>query len=193
MTDLPNQEVLQLLKQIAGGSDKAASDLYRSYASFVYAYVRHLLPDDDGAEEVCQDVFLSAFSKPDRFAGQSKFSTWLCAIAKFKAADWWRKSGRSVPTADVDDDVLAEIGDPNWDFTEGLSQEQDHEVMRLCIDKLNTKHREVIFSVYYEALGVADVAKGLDCPVGTVQTRLFYARKTLRNCIENWVKGGRNA
>lgn len=192
MTDLPTHEVLLLLKQIAVGNDKAATELYRRYAGFVYAYVRHLLPDDDGAEEVCQDVFFAAFSKPDKFAGQSKFSTFLCSIAKFKAADWWRKSGRNVPTADVDDDVLAEIGDPNWDFTEGLSQEQDHEAMRLCIDKLNAKHREVIFSVYYEALGVADVAKKLECPVGTVQTRLFYARKTLRNCMENWVKGGRD-
>ena len=87
MTDLPNQDVLQLLRQIASGRDKAAVDLYRNYSGFVYAYVRHLLPDDDGAAEVCQDVFFSAFSKPDRFSGQSKFSTWLCAIAKFKVID----------------------------------------------------------------------------------------------------------
>jgi RNA polymerase sigma-70 factor (ECF subfamily) len=193
MADLPNNEVLDHLAKIASGNEKASAILYSHYAGFLYAYIRHLLPDDDGAEEVCQDVFFSAFSKPDRFAGHARFSTWLCAIAKFKAADWWRRNRRNVPTVDVDDELLEQTGDPNWDFTETLSLEQDHEAMRLCIDRLKDKHREVIFSVYYESLGVADVAKVLDCPVGTVQTRLFHARKTLRSCIESWVKGGRYA
>jgi RNA polymerase sigma-70 factor (ECF subfamily) len=192
MNDLTTDEVLELLKAIASGGKQAAAELYGHYSGFLYAYVRHLLPDDDGAEEVCQDVFFAAFSRPDRFAGQARFSTWLCAIAKFKVADWWRKNRRNVHTVEVDDEVLAEASDPNWDFTESLSLEQDHEVMRLCIDRLNDKHREVIFSVYYDSQGVADVAKSLECPVGTVQTRLFHARKTLRNCIENWVKGGRH-
>lgn len=192
MPTLSNAEVLEYLLKVGTGDDRAAATLYRHYFGYVYAYVRHLLPQDDGAEEVTQDVFVSAFSRPERFSGESRFSTWLCAIAKFKTADWWRKNGRNVALEDADEEQLSLQPDPDSDFTEAIVLAQDQEAMRFCIDRLKPLHREVIFQVYFEDQGVASVATMLECPVGTVQTRLFYARKLLRTCMQSWIRGGRH-
>jgi RNA polymerase sigma-70 factor (ECF subfamily) len=189
---MSNAEVLEQMRQVGAGDERAAAALYRNYFGFVFAYVRHLLAQDSGAEDVTQDVFVAAFAKPERFLGDSKFTTWLCAIAKFKAADWWRKNGRDVALEEVDDDDSDKLADPQADFTEDIVMAQDQEAMRFCIDRLKPLHREVIFQVYFAEQGVANVASMLDCPVGTVQTRLFYARKMLRTCIENWIQGGRH-
>jgi RNA polymerase sigma-70 factor (ECF subfamily) len=92
----------------------------------------------------------------------------------------------------ADDAQLENQADPHGDFTEDIVLAQDQEAMRFCIDRLKPMHREVVFQVYFAEQGVASVASLLDCPVGTVQTRLFYARKQLRTCIENWIRGGRH-
>ena len=192
MNILSNAEVLEQLQKIGTGDKRATTALYRNYFGYVYAYVRHLMAEDAGTEEVTQDVFASVFAKPEGFAGEAKFTTWLCSIAKFKTADWWRKNGRRLALEDADDEELLSQADPHGDFTEDIVMAQDQEAMRFCIDRLKPMHREVIFQVYFEEQGVASVANLLDCPVGTVQTRLFYARKLLRTCIENWIRGGRH-
>jgi len=192
MITMSNAEVQEELQKVGAGDNRAATALYRNYVGFVYAYVRHLVAEDTGAEEVTQDVFTSAFHKPASFTGGSTFTTWLCGIAKFKAVDWWRKNGRNMDMEQADDEGLANQADPHGDFTEDIVMAQDQEAMRFCIDRLKPMHREVIFQVYFEEQGVASVATRLDCPVGTVQTRLFYARKLLRTCIENWIRGGRH-
>lgn len=192
MTDLPNQTISEILNQLGQGDDKAATRLYRHYHGFLYAYIRHRLADDAAAEEVTHDVFLSVFQKPQTFGGQSKFSTWLCAIGKFKAADWWRKKKGEVPLDDVGEEIIEAEPDPNWDFVSRLEAAQDAEAVRFCIDKLPTDQREAVFWVFYQDAGLEEVAKHQNCPVGTVKSRLFNARKRLRDCVSRWIEGGRH-
>jgi len=82
--------------------------------------------------------------------------------------------------------------DPNWDLVANLEAKQDSEAMLKCIDKLPTDQREAIFWVHYQEEGLEVVAKHLECPVGTVKSRLFNARLKLRDCMSRWRKGGRN-
>jgi RNA polymerase sigma-70 factor, ECF subfamily len=192
MNNLSNGEVQEELRKVAAGDERAATALYRNYFDFLYAYVRHKLAQDAAAEEVTQDVFVAAFKKPESYSGDSKFTTWLCGIANFKVADWWRKNGRDWALESLDDEELPQQEDAQADFTLDVEAAQDTEAMRFCIDRLKPLHREVIFQVYFEEQGVANVASLLDCPVGTVQTRLFYARKLLRTCMDNWISGGRH-
>lgn len=191
MTDLPNQTIAEILNQLGQGDDKVATRLYRHYHGFLYAYIRHRLADDAAAEEVTHDVFLSVFQKPEAFGGQSKFSTWLCAIAKFKAADWWRKQKRELPLDDVADEVIEAEPDPNWDFVARIESAQDAVAVRHCIDQLPANQREAVFWIFYQDEGLENVAKHQQCPVGTVKSRLFNARKQLRDCVSRWIEGGR--
>ena len=192
MTDLPDDTLAEILNRIGQGDDQAATRLYRHYHDFLYAYVRHRLADDAAAEDITQDVFVAVFKKPKDFAAQSKFSTWLCAIAKFKTADWWRRQKRQLPLDDVGEDVLENEPDPNWDFVARLEAAQDSEALRYCIDRLPADHRETIFWVYHQDASVDEVARRQDCPEGTVKSRLFNARKRLRDCVSRWIEGGRH-
>ena len=191
MTDLPNPEVIDLLKQISMRSDAAAKILYKHYFRFLYAYVRHHLPNDAASEDVTQDVFLSTFSKPDSFTGQSKFSTWLCAIAKNKSVDWWRKYKGDISYEDLDENYLDNQLDSDWDFTAALETAQDHAALRHCIDRLPVEQREMVFWVYYQDESVGNVAKHGGCAEGTVKSRLFNARRKLHDCMSQWIAGGR--
>lgn len=193
MTDLPVATLAQLLNQIGLGDDKAAIRLYRHYHGFLYAFIRHKLPSDADAEEVAQDVFLAVCKKPQAFHRKSKFSTWLCGIANYKIVDLRRKQGHSLPIADVDDEVMQDQPDPNWNFVERLEAEEDEEALRHCRDVLPDEQKEAIFWVFYQGDGLDAVAARQECPVGTVKSRLFNARKRLHDCMTRWLQGGRYA
>lgn len=193
MNDLPFDDVSKLLNQIERRDDKAAKQLYEHYFGFVYAFVRHQLPADQAAEDVTQDVFVRVFLKPQAFSGNSKFSTWLCGIAKNKCVDWWRKNRDSVAYENDDEQQLEDQLDPNWDFVTNLQIKQDHEALRHCVDKLPAEQREAVFWTYFQDERVDVVAKQLECPAGTVKSRLFNARKRLHDCMSRWLAGGRYA
>ena len=192
MTDLPDQTLAELLNQIGRSDDKACARLYRHYFDFVYAFVRHRVTVDAAAEELTHDVFLSVFKKPQDFECRSKFSTWLCAIARRKAADWWRAQKKAFDLDDVDEQTIDNAPDPDWDFVARFESEQDAQAVRYCLDRLPAEHRETMFWVYYEDAGLEAVAKHQDCPVGTVKSRLFNARQRMRECVSRWIEGGRH-
>lgn len=193
MQDLSNVEVIALLNQSASGNDKAATELYQHYFPTLYAYVRHQLADSQAAEDVTQEVFVAVFYKPQSFAGKAQFLTWLCGMAKNKCADWWRKNRSQMMRNPLIETNQDEPIDPNWDLVANLEAKQDSEAMRTCVDKLPPEHREAIFWVYFQEQGLDAVAKQLGCPVGTVKSRLFNARKKLLDCMSRWLSGGRYA
>lgn len=191
MTDLPNTTIAELLNQIENGDDKAVIRLYQHYHGFLYAFVRHRISCDADAEEVAHDVLLAICKKPQAFGGQSKFSTWLCSIAKFKIIDFLRKQGTSLQVDGIDDELIQNHPDPNWDFVARLEAKEDEEAFRRCIDALPVGQRDAIFWIYYQDEGLEVVATRQECPVGTVKSRLFNARKRLRECMHRWLEGGR--
>lgn len=189
MTDLPPDKLADLLNRIGQGDDKAVTTLYRHYHGFVYAYLRHRMADEDAAAEVAQDVFMAVCRRPQSFAGGSKFSTWLCGIANNKAADWGRKRSRTVQVAEIEDEVLQAIADPDADFVARLEEAQDNQAVRDCIDALPDAHREAVFWAYYEEADMETIAEHQGCPVGTVKSRLSNARKKLVDCLSRWMGG----
>jgi RNA polymerase sigma-70 factor (ECF subfamily) len=190
--DLTPTTIADLLNQVGTGDDKAATRLYRHYHDYLYCFVRHQIASDSDAEEIVHDVFLSVFKKPQGFRGDSKFSTWLCAIAKNKVVDVLRKQGRAPAVQMMNDEILQTIADPNWDFTVELEEAQQDLAVQRCRDALPTEQREAIFLVFFEGLGVDAVAQRQNCPAGTVKSRLFNARKRLRDCLSRCLHGGRH-
>lgn len=183
MQDLSPQKLQDLLNRIGRGDDQAATELYRHYQGFVHAYLRHRLADEDAAAEVTHDAFMAVFRRPGAYAGQSKFSTWLCGIAKHKAADWGRARRHHLPQAELDDDALACIADPGADFVARIEAAQSDASVRQCIDALPDLQREAIFWAYYEDEDMVSIAQRQECPVGTVKSRLANARRKLMDCL----------
>lgn len=184
MNDLPGHEISDLLNRIERDDNQAVGKLYRHYQQAVHAFIRRRVPDDAAAEEILIDTFLVMCRKPGAFDGTSKFSTWLCGIARNKALDWLRAHGRQAELVEIDEEVIETAADPDWDILDRLERKEESEVLRRCVDQLPLAQREAAYWVWYQDEKLETVAERLDCPLGTVKSRLHHARSSIRDCVE---------
>lgn len=179
---MDNDEVLRLLERIAQADEAAFKELYRAFSRRLYAYVLRQHGDPAQAEEIVADTLYEVWKAPARFRGESLFSTWLIGIARNKVLMAFR--GRRPDSVHDDVGELADtLASDEPGAFEQLAQSQRREGVRHCMDKLSEDHREAIHLVFYEGLGLAEVAEIQSCPEGTVKTRLFHARQKLKNCL----------
>ncbi len=175
--DLSNERAFALLKEIGEGSEAAMREVYRAYSRKIYAYVLNNLRDPGEAEEIVVDTMHEVWKHPDRFRGQSKFSTWLIGIARYKMLTALRE--REAEHDEIDEEMPAD-GPGTFEL---LAQKQRREGVQRCMDKLSHEHRECLHLVFYEGMTVGEVALVQHCPENTVKTRLFHARQKIKNCL----------
>jgi RNA polymerase sigma-70 factor, ECF subfamily len=175
--DLTNERIFDLLRQIGQGNEAAMREVYRSFSRKVYAYALNHIHDAGKAEEVVVDTMHEVWRHPDRFRGDSKFSTWLIGIARHKLLDAFRKA---KPDYDELDESLPSEDQGAFDV---LAEKQRREGVRHCMEKLSEDHRECLHLVFYEGMSLVEVATIQQCPENTVKTRLFHARQKIKNCL----------
>ncbi len=180
---MDNDEVIRLLQRIERGDEAAFRELYRAHSRRLYAYVLRQHGDPAQAEEIVSDTLYEVWKAPARFRGDAQFSTWLIGIARNKVLMAFR-SRRPDSLHDDLDEVAESVADEQPGAFEMLAQRERSEGVRHCMDKLSADHRECVHLVFYEGLGLADVAALQACPENTVKTRLFHARKKLANCLK---------
>lgn len=185
MKDIPPNELKLLLRQVARGSNPAVEKIFNHYQASLFVFIRLRIRDDEAAEEILNDTFLIAFQKTAHYNEQSEFKTWLCGIAKNVCGSWIRKqqSGVLGDTVDIEEQAFENLPDPNWGILEKLESEELNDVLRECIDLLPERHRETLFWSLYEQEPMDVVSQRLACPVGTVKSRLFTARKKVADCV----------
>lgn len=191
MTDLPPARLQFLLNQIDRGDESAVRELYCHYQRYLYAYLRHRTVVESAIDEIIQDSFEAVCRRPLAYDGRANFSTWLVAIARNKLADWARRNRQELAKDELDDQAWESIPDPNWDFVDRLLAEEDQAALRQCIDQLPELQREALFLAYHDDETLETIAERQQSPVGTVKSRLFNARRRLRECMEAWLQGGR--
>lgn len=179
---MENDDVLRLLDRVAQGDEGAFKELYRAFSRKLYAYVLRQLGDPAQAEEIVADTLYEVWRQPARFRGDSLFSTWLIGIARNKVLMAFRSRKPDSKHEDLDDVAEVIAADTESAF-EILAQQQRHEGVRHCMDKLSDEHRECVHLVFYEGMSLAEVAQVQTCPENTVKTRLFHARQKLKNCL----------
>jgi RNA polymerase sigma-70 factor (ECF subfamily) len=180
---MDNDEVLRLLERIVQRDEAAFRELYRGFSRRLYAYVLRQLGDPAQAEEIVADTLYEVWRAPEKFRGASQFSTWLIGIARNKVLMAFRSRKPDQQHDDIDDVADSMAADDPSAF-ELLAQQQRHEGVRHCMDRLSDDHRECIHLVFYEGLSLAEVASLQACPEGTVKTRLFHARNKLKTCLK---------
>jgi RNA polymerase sigma-70 factor (ECF subfamily) len=169
-----------LIGRIAGGDRLAMQVLFARHHVRVYRFVLRLVSDPTLAEDLISEVFLDVWRQAGRFEARSAVSTWLLAIARFKALSALRKK----PEAELSDEMAEAIEDTS-DTPEAALQKKDKgAVLRECLKKLSPEHREVIDLVYYHEKSVEEVAEVVGIPENTVKTRMFYARKRLSELLK---------
>ena len=126
-------------------------------------------------EDLVSEVFLDVWRQAGRFEGRSQVTTWLLAIARYKALSALQRRS----TEELDEDVAAAIEDPQDNPEIIIQNRQTSETLLDCLKELSPAHREVIDLVYYHERSIAEVAEIIGIPPNTVKTRMFHARKRI--------------
>ena len=169
-----------LIGRIASGDRLAMQVLFARHHVRVYRFVLRVVRDETKAEDLISEVFLDVWRQADRFEGRSAVSTWLLAIARFKALSALRRR----PDEELDEEAAEAIEDPSDNPEESLAKKDKSSVIRKCLEGLSADHREIIDLVYYHEKSVEEVAEIVGIPENTVKTRMFYARKKLSELLK---------
>jgi RNA polymerase sigma-70 factor, ECF subfamily len=169
-----------LLGRIAKGDRLAMQVLFARHQVRLYRFVLRFVSSQAAAEDVISEVFLDVWRQADKFEGRSAVSTWLLAIARFKALS----SMRRKPEEELDEETAGAIEDSSDDPEVAVQKKDTGKVLRACVQKLSPEHREVIDLVYYHEQSVEDVARIVGIPEATVKTRMFYARKQMSELLK---------
>ena len=173
------QSDARLIKSIASGNRSAMRTLYLRHNARVFRFILRLVTDRALAEDLVSDVFMDVWSKAGNFEGRSQVSTWLLAIARFKALTAMQRH-REV----LGDEPAMELVEDTADTPEQTVLKDDRTAqLRRCLAQMSREHREVIDLVYYHEKSVEEVAEITQLPKNTVKTRMFYARKRLAQLL----------
>jgi RNA polymerase sigma-70 factor (ECF subfamily) len=169
-----------LIVRIAGGDRLAMQTLFARHRTAIYRWLLRLVGNEATAEDLLSEVFLDVWRQADRFQARSSVSTWLMAIARFKAL-----SARRVrKDAELDETIEATVADPS-DNPEIMLQKKNRDALvREALNSLTPDHKEIIDLVYYHEKSVDECAQILGVPSGTVKTRMFYARKKMAEMVK---------
>jgi RNA polymerase sigma-70 factor, ECF subfamily len=169
-----------LIGRIAKGDRLAMQVLFARHHVRVYRFVLRLVSNPSVAEDLISEVFLDVWRQADRFEGRSAVSTWMLAIARFKALSALRKR----PDEELDEETAEAIEDTSDNPEVALEKKDKSAVLRQCLEKLSPEHKEIIDLVYYHEKSVEEVAEIVGIPENTVKTRMFYARKKLAELLQ---------
>ncbi|MGF1624187.1 MAG: sigma-70 family RNA polymerase sigma factor [Alphaproteobacteria bacterium] len=170
----------ELLSRVAAQDRRAIGPLYNRYQPRLYRFLYRMVKDSGMAEELVNEVFLDVWRGAGRFEGRSTPSSWIFSIAHNKAVSALRKR-REKP---LDEEEAMQIVDPA-DLQDDVVQHGDmRRLMRGCLDRLSPDHRVVIELTYYQELSVREIAEIVAVPENTVKTRMFHARKRLREMLD---------
>jgi RNA polymerase sigma-70 factor, ECF subfamily len=172
-------DLRRLVERVAGGDHVAFRWLFRRFQRPIHAYLARLVRLSHIADELLNETMLELWKGAGRYAGRSTVSTWLFGIARHKAIDHLRRSRQG----DLGEESLAELPDPSPSPEEAVDRAAVGELVGRLMDRLSVEHREVLHLAYREELSVEEIAGVVDCPVNTVKTRMFYARKRLKTLL----------
>ena len=168
---------VDLLHRVAAGDEAAFAELYDLYAPPVYNYLLRLVNETAVAEEILQDVFLAMWRGAHRFRAEAKVKTWLLRIAHHQAVSWLRRE-RAVlwPNDEFEGNAAASI-------EEDLARHWQIDQVRGALVQLSPKHRAVIELTFVQGLSYAEIAQVMNCPIGTVKSRMSYALRHMNELL----------
>ncbi|MBK9924846.1 MAG: RNA polymerase sigma factor [Anaerolineales bacterium] len=169
---------LDLIRRMQAGDDDAVRDLYAQYGQRLHAYALRLTNDPATAEDVTQNTLVTAWRTARTFRGEGRLIAWLLGIVHHTAMKAIRNNANYL------DDVVEEIVSEDQPSPEEQAQvKEEKRWVRQGIQSLSPEHRAVLELVFYQELSLNETAQVLKVPIGTVKSRLSYARTHLRGVL----------
>jgi RNA polymerase sigma-70 factor (ECF subfamily) len=184
---------LDLVRQCQAGQTEAFDELVTRYRTRIFAMIYNMVHNEQDAWDLAQESFVKAWRSIKRFRGRSSFYTWIYRIVMNVTIDWLRKKQVKGAGAEFDDSIqLKEIDPasktvPKADPLPHARMERSEIRSRIdrAIQQLSPDHRAVILMKEIEEMQYHEIAEALDCSIGTVMSRLFYARKKMQTLLKD--------
>ena len=190
--DRKNEDT-ELVALAQKGSTNSFNKLVDKYHSRIYSLTYQMTSNREDAEDLTQEIFIKAFEALPRFKGRSSFYTWLYRIGINKTINYRKKRNRNRPLSidalDQDithDDIYAELDSKDSPLRHiGLNELQVK--LNEAMQKLSLKHRTVVVMHDIEGIPHDEIAKIVGVSVGTIRSRLFYARRQLQADLGEYI------
>ena len=163
----------ELLAAVGRRDRKAFAELYRAYQPRLYGYIRRLVANPTLVEEIVDDVMFVVWNDARKFRGQSAVSSWIFGIAYRRALNTLRKEGRFQAPLVREVETAAAPSGPSADF----------DLVCAGLAELSPDHRQVVELTYFCGFSYQEIAEVAGCPVNTVKTRMYHARRRLKLLI----------
>ncbi|HEY1717412.1 MAG TPA: sigma-70 family RNA polymerase sigma factor [Verrucomicrobiae bacterium] len=189
----PTEET-ELVRRARHGDLQAYDDLVKRYQERIYATIYHMTSNHEDANDLAQDSFIKAFQALKSFKGGSSFYTWLYRIAVNKTINFLkqRKNRTHMSLNDIDfnaehdPDLMALISDNTPRRAAGLTELQKK--LNEALLKLSEPHRLVVVLHDVQGQSHEEIAEVMGCNIGTVRSRLFYARQQMQSYLSDYLK-----
>lgn len=173
-----DKQLRQIATRCKKGDKAAFEELFEIYQPRLKYYVRRLHSGDSSNDDILQDIWLSVFKKIHKLKDDNYLSVWLYRIARNKVYDRFRRKDRFVPLPEENELPVSISEEPTFD-------EDDAEKLHHALNKLKPHHREVLTLCFIEQMPYQSIADVVDCSIGTVRSRIFYAKQSLRKEMES--------
>jgi RNA polymerase sigma-70 factor (ECF subfamily) len=190
----PPTEDIELVRRSQAGDLVAYDELVRRYQERIYATVYHMTSNHEDANDLAQEAFIKGFQALKSFKGDSSFYTWVYRIAVNKTINFLKQRKNKTHmslndldfNAENDPDLVALISDKTPRRDANLAELQ--EKLNGAMLKLSAVHRLVVTLHDVQGLSHEEIGKMMDCNIGTVRSRLFYARQQMQAYLSDYLK-----
>lgn len=184
----------ELILRTRQGDLEAYDDLVRRFQERIYATIYHMTGNHEDANDLAQETFIKAYQAIASFKGDASFFTWLYRIAVNRTINFLKqrrnKNNLSLNDLDLnaehDPDLVALVSDKTPRRDAGLAELQ--EKLNAAMQRLSETHRLVVTLHDVQGLPHEEIAKIMGCNVGTVRSRLFYARQQMQAYLSDYLK-----
>jgi RNA polymerase sigma-70 factor (ECF subfamily) len=183
----------RLVARAQQGDFGAYDELVTRHRGRIFAMIRNMIHQEADAWDLSQEVFIKAWNALPRFEARARFSTWIYRIAHNAVYDWTRR--RKIESAgELNDEIFERERIDSSSFTTPSGGESPDETMAFgelrakietALGKLSADHREVVLLKDVQGLSYKEIADVMECSIGTVMSRLYYARQKLQGLLKD--------
>lgn len=175
-----------LVARAKAGDEDAFGEVVKAHYPKVYGVIYRMVQNPDDAKELAQIAWVKAWQRLASFEGNSKFSTWMYRLAVNTAMDFLRSRARKKETVyldeitDADEANSAAMHSSAASAEDGMRNDEIRTAFHNALESLTPEHRQTLMLREVEGLSYKEIAETMQCRMGTVMSRIFYARKLIQ-------------
>ncbi len=180
----PDTELAKAVEQLKNGDKDGFPVFYQETYRYIYARAKCICSNEQDALELMQEVYLIAYKNIKSLHASEALYGWLKTITLRQGASMLKKKNKEYLLPEESEMTLEEMPDETAEPEENYLDKQDLDTIRSCVERLSDNQRAVILAYYYENMKVEEIGEVFSISAGTVKSRLYLARKKLKNYLE---------